>query len=194
MPARLGAEIQSSTQGFTLSKSQNGRTIFTIHAAKAVEYKNGGHAELHDVNIVVYGKDSNRFDQIYGSDFEYDPKSGDVTAHGEVHIDLEGNAEGPMRPDQAPPQELKNLIHVRTSGLVFNQQTGIARTPEKIDFRLPQASGTAVGATYNSKEEVLELKSQVALETEGANPAKFTASQAHITREPRQAVLDNVRG
>ena len=194
LPARLGTEIQSSTQGFTLSKSQSGRTLFTIHAAKAVEYKNGGHAELHDVNIVVYGKSSNRFDQIYGSDFEYDPKSGDVTAHGEVHIVLEGNAEGPLRPDQAPPQELKNLIHVHTSGLVFNQQTGIASTPEKIDFRLPQANGTAVGATYNSKEGLLDLKSQVELEAAGANPAKFIATRARVTREPRQAVLDNVRG
>jgi lipopolysaccharide export system protein LptA len=194
LPARLAAEIQSSTQGFTLSKSQNGRTLFTIHAAKAIQYKNGGHAELQDVNIVVFGKSSNRFDQIYGSDFEYDPKSGDVTAHGEVQIDLEGNADGPLRPDQAPPQELKNLIHVRTSGLVFNQQTGIARTPDKIDFRLPQASGTAIGATYNSKEGLLDLKSQVALATAGASVAKFIATSARVIREPRQAVLENVRG
>ena len=44
--ASLGIEIQQSTQGFTLSKSEAGRTIFTVHASKALQYKQGGRAEL----------------------------------------------------------------------------------------------------------------------------------------------------
>ena len=106
VPKNLGLNIQQSTQGFTLSKSEAGHTLFTIHASRAVQYKEGGKAELRDVSIVVYGRQSNRYDQIYGADFEYDPQSGEVTAKGEVHIDLEGNAEGPLIPDQAPPPEL----------------------------------------------------------------------------------------
>src|SRR5512146_2005028 len=88
-PQKLGIEIQQSTQGFSLSKSEGGRTLFTIRASKAVQYKQGGRAELHDVSILVYGREDNRFDQIYGSDFEYDPQTGNVVAKGDVHIDLE---------------------------------------------------------------------------------------------------------
>ena len=89
LPEKLGVDIQQSSQGFSLSKSQGGRTLFTIRAANAVQYTDGGRAELRDVNIVVYGRQSNRFDQIYGSNFEYDPKAGTVVARGEVNIDLD---------------------------------------------------------------------------------------------------------
>src|SRR5208283_114484 len=90
LPEKLGVDIQQSSQGFSLSKSQAGRTLFTIRASNAVQYTGSGRAELRDVYIVVYGRQTNRFDQIYGAHFEYDPKAGTVVAHGEVNIDLEG--------------------------------------------------------------------------------------------------------
>ncbi len=192
LPQGMGVDVKQSTEGFTLSKSEGGRTLFTISAKKAVQYQQGGHAELHDVNIVVYGRQSNRFDQIYGSDFAYNPQTGDVTAKGEVHIDLESDASGPVRPDLAPPQELKNPIHLKTSGMVFNQKTGYAATRETIEFRVPQASGTAKGATYDSKQNILTLQSAVRLKTTGADPAVITAQHGVISKEPRCAVFEVV--
>jgi lipopolysaccharide export system protein LptA len=187
-PGKMGVEVQQSTQGFTLSKSEAGRTIFTVHASKAVQYKKGGRAELHGVSILVYGRRSDRFDQIYGDSFEYDPYSGDIIAHGEVTIDLEGDAQSPVRPDQATPLELKNPIHLKTSGLTFNQKTGAAATREKIEFRMPQARGSALGASYDSKSKTLTLAAQVHVETiEGAT---ILARQAIITQNPRRALLE----
>src|SRR3954447_18024797 len=84
LPQKLGVEIQQSTNGFTLSRSEQGRTMFSIHASNAVQYKQGGKAELHDVNIIVYGHEGNRYDQIYGASFEYDPQAQTVTAKGYV--------------------------------------------------------------------------------------------------------------
>ena len=192
IPKKLGVDIQQSTEGFSLSKSEGGRTLFTIKASKAVQYKQGGRAALKDVNIVVYGRKSNRFDQIYGSDFEYDPQTGEVSAKGEVQIDLEGNAQGPKRPDQATPEELQNPIHLKTSGLVFNQKTGFAQTDQAIEFRVPQASGSAVGATYDSKLNLLVLKSKVNIETTGATPTSVNATSGQITKDPRQIALNGV--
>jgi len=37
LPQKLGVDIQQSSQGFSLSKSQGGRTLFTIRAANAVQ-------------------------------------------------------------------------------------------------------------------------------------------------------------
>jgi lipopolysaccharide export system protein LptA len=188
-PSTMGVEVQQSTQGFTLSKSEAGRTIFTVHASNAVQYKQGGKAELHGVSILVYGRHSDRFDQIYGDSFEYDPNSGDIIAHGEVTIDLEGDAQGPVRPDQATPLELKNPIHLKTSGLTFNQKTGAAATREKIEFRIPQATGSAVGASYDSKSNTLTLGAQVHVDTiEGAT---ILARHAIITQNPRRALLES---
>lgn len=189
-PQRLGVNVERSSQGFSLSKSENGRTLFTIHAAKAIEYKEGGHAQLQDVNIVIYGKTGDRFDQISGSDFEYDPASGDVIAHGDVEIDLEANTQGPLRPDQAPPKEQKNLIHISTKGLAFNQKTGIATTRERVDFRIPQAQGSAVGAVMDAHANTLQLRSAVEVSGSGPSPSHLTARSALLTKAPRQAVLD----
>jgi lipopolysaccharide export system protein LptA len=192
LPQKLGVEVQQSTEGFTYSHSQAGRTIFTIHAARAIRYKGEtGKAELKDVSIVVYGRDSNRFDQIYGTDFEYDPQSGDVVAKGEVHIDLEADTQGPVRPDQALPQELKNPIHLKTSGVIFNQKTGIATTPQKIEFRVPQGNGSAVGALYDSKARKATLNSQVELQTTGSQPTKVNAHWAEFSQQPHQVQLES---
>src|SRR5215470_7072975 len=65
--SKIPSEVTQSTKGFTFSKSEGGRTLFTIHAASEEQLKDSGKAELHDVNIIVYGRQSNRFDQIYGT-------------------------------------------------------------------------------------------------------------------------------
>lgn len=191
VPGKLGLNIQQSTDTFTLSKSAAGRTLFTIRANKAVQYKQGGRAELHNVTIVVYGKQSDRFDQIYGDDFEYDPNSGDVFAKGEVNIDLQGNAEGPARPDQAPPRETKNPIHITTSGVHFNQKTGEAVTDRRVDFHLSQAVGSAMGAHYDSRGGNLLLYSQVDLTTTGKTVVNIKATKGTLTKQPRQVVLEH---
>jgi lipopolysaccharide export system protein LptA len=213
-PAPVTAGVQQTAQGFTFSKSEGGRTLFTVHASQMVQFRAGGNAELHDVNIIVYGRKSNRFDQIYGAGFEYDPKEQIIRANGEVQIDLQSDTQGTQHPDQAPPQEMKNPVHLRTSGLVFNQRTGIAETSQPIEFRTPQASGSAVGAIYDSGQNTLVLQRDVKVHTRdisalpgaAASAAKRTAgdrkgaagsadifaSHAVIHSETNTAVLENV--
>ena len=191
IPEKIGLEIKQSATGFTVSKSEQGRTLFTIQASKAVQFKQGGRAELHDVQITLYGSDSSRFDQIRGTDFEYDQQSGDVTAKGVVQIDLGANPEGLLNPDQAPPKELKDPIHLETSGLVFNQKTGDAYTREKVDFSLPQARGSAVGVNYVARTNAFTLQSQVTVTLSGATTASIIAARATITKDPHLVTLDH---
>jgi lipopolysaccharide export system protein LptA len=193
VPSQLGIDIQQTSEGFSLSKSEGGRTLFTIRASKAVQFKAGGHADLRNVHIVVYGHEHDRYDQIYGDQFTYNPQTGDINAVGEVHIDLQGNAEGPQKPDQAPPEELKNPIHLLTHSLTFNQKTGIAHTDEVVEFRTTQASGSAKGAYYDSNSNELLLKSNIHIVTTGQHPAVITGSSGTIQKTPRQTTLENVR-
>ncbi len=189
LPQQLGIDIQQTSEGFSLSKSEGGRTLFTIRASNAVQFKKGGHADLKNVHIVVYGKAHDRFDQIYGKEFTYNPETGDINAVGEVNIDLQGYAEGPTKPDQAPPEELKNPIHITTSSLTFNQKTGQAHTDDLVEFRTLQASGSAKGAYYDSATNQLQLKSEVHIVTTGDNAADIAGSSGLIQKDPRQAVL-----
>src|SRR5208283_2307538 len=193
VPTELGIDIQQTSDGFSLSKSEGGRSLYTIRASKAVQFKSGDRADLRNVHIVVYGRSHDRYDQIYGDEFTYDPQSGDINAIGEVHIDLQGNAEGPLKPDQAPPEKLNNPLHLLTHSLTFNQKTGIAQTDEIVEFRNAQAGGSAKGAYYDSKANELLLKSDVHIVTTGDKPATITGTSGSIQKVPRQAVLLNVR-
>jgi len=193
VPEKIGLEIKQSATGFTVSKSEQGRALSTIQAGKAVQFKQGGHAELHAVQITLYGSDSSRFDQIYGNDFAYDPKTGDVTAKGDVQIDLVANPAGLASPDQATPKELKNPIHLKTRDLVFNKETGNAWTDAQVELRTPQATGSALGVKYVGKTNTLILGSQIHVVLAGANAAVIEAVHGTITNEPREIVLDHPR-
>jgi lipopolysaccharide export system protein LptA len=193
VPEKIGFQIQQSAQGFTISKSEQGRTLFKVQASKAIQFKSGGKAELHDVAITLYGSDASRFDQIYGKDFEYDPRSGDVISKSEVQIDLQSNSDGALSTDQSPPKELKNPIHLRTTNLIFNKNTGDASTPEEVDFSVPQASGSAIGAKYVAQAGILTLQSDVKITISGENQGKIFAQQAVLEKSPRQIVLHSAR-
>jgi len=193
LPSKIGIDIKQTATGFQFSKSDGGRTLFTIQASNLKEFKLNGRAELHHVSIVLYGRDSSRFDQIYGDDFAYDPKTGDVTAKGEVQIDLEANPSGLASPDQSAPKELRNPIHLKTRDLVFNKETGNASTKARVEFRTPQATGSAVGVSYAGRANTLTLESQVHAEFAGPNASVIEATRGLVTRDPRQIVLDHPR-
>jgi lipopolysaccharide export system protein LptA len=190
IPEKMGIEIQQSATGFTISKSEQGRTLFKIEASKAVQLKQGGRAHLHGVTVTIYGRDSSRYDRISGADFDYDPQAGDVVAKGEVQIDLEANPGGTVKPDQSAPGSLRNPIHLKTSGLVFNQKTGDASTRERVEFSLPQASGSAVGVRYLAGTGELVLESQVNVLT-GKTGVTLTAARATIMKSRHQIWVDH---
>lgn len=192
LPEKLGIHIQSSADGFTYSPQRNGRTVFTLHAAKVVQYKGGGRATLHDVSITIYGKDGTRADRVYGADFEYDPSKGIAHADGEVELDIAAPESTKGQPPTDADREKSN-IHLKTSGLVFNQKTGVAATEKMVEFRTPQGAGKAVGASYDSEKGLLVLSSAVEMSS-SLNGEAFLAHSSHaeFLRDTRQAFLLNV--
>ncbi|MGC1449490.1 MAG: LptA/OstA family protein [Candidatus Sulfotelmatobacter sp.] len=190
IPGKIGFDIKQTASGFQFSKSDGKRTLFTVQASNVKEFKLNGNAELHNVSIVLYGRDSSRFDQIYGDDFAFNQKTGDVTAKGDVQIDLVANPAGLASPDQSTPKELKNPIHLKTRDLAFNKDTGNAMTAARVEFRTPQATGWAVGVKYAGKTNTLTLVSQIHVVLNGPNAAVIDAEHGIITNDPREIVLD----
>ena len=189
--AKLGVDISKTATGFRISKSDGKRTLFTVEASDVKEFRLNGNAELHNVNIVLYGRDSSRFDRIYGDDFSYNQKTGDVSAKGDVQIDLVGNPAGLTSPDQSTPKELKNPIHLKTRDLVFNKDSGNASTDARVEFETAQASGWAVGVKYSGKSNLLTLGSHIHIEVNGPQAAVVEAEHGVVSSDPRQIVLDH---
>jgi lipopolysaccharide export system protein LptA len=216
LPKKLGVDVRRETNGYTYSQSVQGRTIYTIHAAKAVE-RGDGKVTLHDVGIVLYGRKEDRADRIYGNEFEYDQKNEIVRAIGEVHIDLQAPqaADANAKMDYAAGKDLKGtnvgggvpggaageheskderLIHVTTSGLVFLQKLAVAATDNDIEFESGGMTGHAVGADYNSDTGVVVLHSAVRVNgLQHDRPVVLTASHAVLDRPGQTMVLSQAK-
>lgn len=204
-PKKLGVNVQQSASGFKITKSEGGRMLYSIAAVSAVQFKGGTKAQLKDARIIVYnhGKGTSDpaadiYDQIYGKQFDYDHETGEVKADGEVLIDLQ--AKGIPPDDPAKTTALPGALHLKTSGLSFNEKTGLADTDQTIEFALPQGNGSAVGATYDSKLMTIHLKSDVKVHTvpsssaeKKSGPITITAKNADIFDAPREAILSGVQ-
>jgi lipopolysaccharide export system protein LptA len=195
IPAKVGLDIKQTAEGFSISKSAEGRTLFTVSASKAVQFidKKGGRAELHNVKIIIYGKDAGRFDQIAGDDFEYDPATGNVSAKGTVLIDLVANPQGLRHSDQSPPEQPKDPIHLETNGLIFNKNTGDATASGMVIFQTPQATGSAVGIEYVAKTSTMKLLSAIEMRVNQPQSLRLTADHGVISKQPRQVELTGAR-
>ncbi len=188
LPARLGLQIQQTTQGFVLSKTEKGQPVFTLHAARAVEFKSGSHVSLHNVEIDIFNRQDGKADTIAGDSFEYDPHSQVVQSAGEAHIVLHAPAgdAGAGTVSKTAGQ----LVRVTTHQLTFDQKTGVATCSGEVDFQTGDSTGQAVGAEYDSKAGQLLLVSQVVLTTAmQGRPAVLHASRATYDRSAGQVHL-----
>lgn len=207
LPKRLGVDIEQEVNGVTYSHSLGAHSQFKIQASRAEQLKDG-RILLHSVKIELYGQDGNRVDRIEGKEFNYDQKSGTATAVGPVEITL-------MRPGVAPaiapkattdravnnkavPKPLASAaqqaasgeIHVETSGLSSNWNTGVTTTAERVNFTMKQGSGSALGATFDSQQGILVLNSDVDLTTHrGSETVHIHAGHAEFVRDEQQCYL-----
>ena len=195
LPARLGVNIVRETNGFSYSQTVQGKTVFTIHAAKAVEHTDGKIA-LHDVSILLYGEKQERNDRISGDEFEYDQKAGVVRATGLVHLDLQAAeaaaAVGEKVVNRAATAA--KMVHVTTSGLVYLKDLGVAATNEYVEFQSGAMTGHATGASYSSDTGLLMLHSAVSMSgMAGKRAVTVTAATADLDNPNREIFLTQAR-
>jgi lipopolysaccharide export system protein LptA len=210
LPHSLGHGIQEEANGFVYTHEVRGHTLYRIRASKQAQLKKDGKIfiQLHDVTIELYAEDGSRVDRIEGKEFEYNPGSGIAKAMGPVEITLvkpkvapaiapKATADHALSSRQMPSvlsstaqKAASGEIHVRTSGLIFDRNTGEASTAEKVEFTLTQGDGSAIGARYDGHEGLLSLDHDVELSLQrGAEPVKMFAGHAEFDRDEQACSL-----
>ena len=210
LPHRLGLNIQEEGKDVVFSHSIGPHMQYRIHAAKQVQLKQDGKVmlKLQDVVIELFGQDGNRVDRIAGQEFDYNPSSGIAKADGPVEITLMKPGEAPsIAPKATAEQALRakqhgnslgaaakmaasGEIHVKTSGLVFDRNTGEASTGQKVEFMLTQGSGSAIGARFEAHEGQLILDRDIDLAVQrGKEPVKMYARHAVFQRDDQACEL-----
>ena len=191
-PVAIPASVQQQSAQFSFSKVEQDRTIFTIRASQATQFKDQDRAVLKDVWISIYGAKGDRNDNIHTGECSYEPKSGDVRCQGDVEIDIQNGNAGP---GSAGNNSAGSRLKVTTRDLDFNRESGEAHTDQPVNYVLPQGSGRAVGVTYSTKDATVRLEHDVqvemaASERSGGLPVTAQGSSLDIQRNNLQVVLN----
>ena len=189
LPQRLGVDIRNEANGYTYVHAFGAHDQYRIHASKEVELKND-RVELHDVQIDLYGEDGSRIDHIAGDEFEFDQKTGIASAKGPVEM-LLSRPQAPVRSGKdserlrgiSNADNASSQIDVKTSGVIFDRNSELVTTAERVNFSMTQGYGSAMGASYNAQTGYLTLENAVELTTHrGADQITIHAQHAEFDR------------
>jgi len=196
-PVAVPVTVQQASAQFSFSKVEQDRTIFTVRASHATQYKDQNRAVLEDVWITVYGRDGSRNDNIHTRECSYEG-TGDVRCEGDVELDLASanptNAPKGTQKDGPPGIRSLGTLQVKTSNLSFNRNTGEASTPAPVEFHFSSGGGRGVGASYSTSDSTVRVEHGVefnmaASEQTGGMPVTASGSSLEIRRADRTVVL-----
>lgn len=210
-PAPVPEAVHQQFGGVSYSFSNQDGTTFTIRASHATQFKEGDKALLQDVWVTIYGKKGNRNDNIHTRECSYQPDAGNVQCTGDVEIDMQGatnesggsaeqasatTAGGPSTGAAGEPSSTAAAgpVHVTTSNVTFNRESGEASTSAPVNLKFPGGEGRGVGLQYNSKEATLRLQrdvsfSMAASQKTGGLPVNATAANLEFHRDDRAIAL-----
>lgn len=160
-PPAVPPMIEQLSNGFAYSKVDGQRTIYTVKASRATQFKEGSRNLLEDVVILVYGKNGDRNDKIITRACDFISDTGKVSCAGEVQISLQAAGDSAASP---------HAVQVTTSAVTFNRDTGEARTDQPVTFHWPAGQGSAVGMSYDTSNGTLELRQNVELAVSPSDP------------------------
>jgi lipopolysaccharide export system protein LptA len=189
-PAPVPASIQQQSAQISFSKVEQDRTVFTIRASHATQYKDQNRSLLEDVWITIYGKEGQRSDNIHTRECSYEPETGYVRCEGQVQIDI-GSAKS--IPGGAVASNAS--LEVTTSNLLFNRNTGEASTPAPVEFRFAGGTGRGVGVSYSTRNSSVRVERSIEFDlapsaaTDGL-PITATGTSLEVRRNQRTVVLN----
>ena len=192
--ARSGVSITHDSNGVTYSQSVKGKKVFTIRAKKETSLGNGKYA-LHDAELLLYDRNGDAADHIYGSEMEYDQNEEVARAKGEVFMDIQPprglansgrNQTQPIKPRPASGP----VIHIRTSGLVYVRKLGVAATQDQVQFNYGDMACTALGAEFNTNGNTVKLLANVQMDgLAHGKPLHVVAERADMSQDENIANL-----
>jgi len=174
-PPPLTEDKERQSIGLTLSKGEGERTVFTLQASKSTDFRGQDISLLEDVKVTVFGKTGDRHDVIHTQSCRYSKADGAIQCNGNVQMDLQSAADFGRASQQGGNKA--NVIHVETSGVTFEKNTGRAQTVQPVKFMFTNGEGEGLGAVYFSEEGTLRLVKDVQIkvrppETPGAGSSK----------------------
>ncbi|HLW44331.1 MAG TPA: LPS export ABC transporter periplasmic protein LptC, partial [Candidatus Acidoferrales bacterium] len=157
LPPSVPPSVAQQSTGFTYSKNVGDRTLFTIRASQATEFKDKDRSLLENVSITIYGPEGKRNDSVRANECSYEPATGSIRCQGTVQIALRNAANNP------DAKTASRGMHFETSDILFDRDSGKVTTQNNVTMRFPGGAGQATGVLYDPQTENARLQSNVQL-------------------------------
>ena len=185
IPDSLPTGTSAKLNGWTLTKDEGNRSVFRIHARDMREISEGNRYELLGVDLRVFHKTNDAFDQVRSEKALFDKSDGVLYSEGDVEITLS------VPPGDTPKPSGKLLV-IKSSGVRYDSKTGKAVTDRAAAFTFDRGEGSATGAEYDPTTGELRMLKDVSL-TWRSRTAKGKTMQveagALVYKEKEQKVL-----
>jgi lipopolysaccharide export system protein LptA len=160
-PEALPSSLNSKSQNYYYSQTNNDHTTVEVSAEDVVELKDAPRVDLKGVVLKLFSKSGETYDLVKSAAASFYRTENRFYSEGEVEITIALPAKGePKRPP----------IHIKSSGVTFDTATGQAQTERPSDFAFENGSGSATGAFYDPASRVLHLKNEVKLDWKPIGP------------------------
>jgi len=144
---KLPRGVSVRSDGFSYSRTDGGRTKFTVHAKQSLGYEDDKYI-LQDVDVLVYGateRDPTR--NIRGKNCAFDQATNDFTCNGNIQVQLD------------------EKTIVRTELLIYNDHAGIVTAPQPATLEQNGTVGRANRFEYAMNTGLLKLIGDVNIQT-----------------------------
>ena len=161
-PARGGLELPRNvsvrTEGFTFSRTEGGKTLFTVHAKSNLGFKNNN-GVLEDVDVIVYPSAPNEHPKtIRGKRCTYNQDTNDFEFDGNVAVQLDE----------------KTVVH--TEQLIYTHRDANVVSPGPATVEQLGSTGRSDHLEYGVNSGLLKLSGNVKVQT--AEHAELQADSA----------------
>ena len=202
-PPEVPQNVNQQLSGFTFTRSEGGREVFTIHAARTLAMKQGGTTVLRDVYVEFYGLSGNHYDTLRTADGEYNRTTNNLSTPGSVELILNASKQPsqatgtPGGKEEKHPASVSNgqSVIIETSKVTSRNHAKLVESDTAVRFRLGNVSGSARGLSYAAGKGEIVLKEDVnAIFQPGQNrhgnmPIQLSASRLRYDDSGKRAQL-----
>lgn len=202
-PPAIPQGVNQQLSGFSFTRSDGGRQVFTIHAARTLALKQGGTALLQDVYVEFYGRSGKRLDILRTAEGIYNPTTNNLSTPGAVQLII--NAPKPTSPATGMPDEKQRKlaeavsdpesVYIETSQVSSRDHARVVESDTSVRFRLGDVSGSAVGLSYAAGQGEVVLKQDVkavfrpSKDQHNETPIELSASRLRYDGSGKKAQL-----
>ncbi|MGB7349140.1 MAG: LptA/OstA family protein [Candidatus Acidiferrales bacterium] len=183
--APVPATVAQQSASFGFSRVVGTRTLFTVHASQATQFKDENRSLLENVEITIFGPRGDRNDSVRAGECSYEPDTGSIRCQGAVQIDLRdaktsaqqsGNAKSSTQKTPAQNASLQERAMKKNTASTTPAQS-IAAQQDAAGQNSQQGNGTQKSELHLETSDILFEHDSGKVSTDKPVTLKFSGGE-----------------